>query len=302
MGLTITRSGISNFYISVHYGRVSPKKEKKGIFEWLSNAFLFIGPFFIPPSMLLLCLYFLTTTDFNIITTLEGNLNYTFAGQMINFGSNLFSFSEIFFGFLFNIDLFHPAHFGFMLLLIFLGMGIRPSYIGEQKRKKIDILYDLKNIRNHILHKPIYIGILILSSYIIFYVSFILKQQWQLTLFTILGWLSIIAIVALIIAHLILYLIKITDEISSFLRFVPYLNLFAFYILMRLFFIFFPVAFSNAYSLLGTFLSTLFIIFLLIRRRIKKPKTKKLKTEIDMKLLKKITESEIDESRRIIRK
>ena len=48
LGYTIKKSGISDFYISVNYGRVAPKKEKKGIFEWISNAFLFIGPFFLP--------------------------------------------------------------------------------------------------------------------------------------------------------------------------------------------------------------------------------------------------------------
>ncbi len=58
LGYTVTRSGISNFYISVDYGKVSPKKEKKGIFEWLSNAFLFIGPFFIPALLHLICTVF----------------------------------------------------------------------------------------------------------------------------------------------------------------------------------------------------------------------------------------------------
>ena len=45
LGYTVTRSGISNFYISVDYGRVSPKKEKKGIFEWVSKIpfFSFLG-------------------------------------------------------------------------------------------------------------------------------------------------------------------------------------------------------------------------------------------------------------------
>ena len=58
LGYTVTKSGISNFYISINYGKVAPKKEKKGIFEWMSNSFLFIGPFFIPSLLLLICFFF----------------------------------------------------------------------------------------------------------------------------------------------------------------------------------------------------------------------------------------------------
>ena len=58
LGYTVTKHGISAFYVSVHYGKVSPKKKKTGVFEWLSNGFLFLGPFFIPPFLLLLCLVF----------------------------------------------------------------------------------------------------------------------------------------------------------------------------------------------------------------------------------------------------
>ena len=32
LGYTVTKSGISSVYISVNYGKVAPKKEKKGIF------------------------------------------------------------------------------------------------------------------------------------------------------------------------------------------------------------------------------------------------------------------------------
>ena len=59
LGYTVTKSGISDLYLSVNYGKVAPKKEKKGFFEWVSNAFLFIGPFFIPACLLLLFLFFM---------------------------------------------------------------------------------------------------------------------------------------------------------------------------------------------------------------------------------------------------
>ena len=118
LGYTVTRSGISDFFISVEYGKVSPKKEKKGVFEWVSNSFLFIGPFFIPASLILICLYFLARNSYIIIPSFIGEVKYTFAGQLITFGSNLYNFSEGFFSFLFAIDLFHPVHLGFLLLLL----------------------------------------------------------------------------------------------------------------------------------------------------------------------------------------
>ena len=115
LGYTVTKSGISDFYISVNYGRVAPKKEKKGVHEWISNAFLFIGPFFIPALLLLFALFFILSDAFVVITPIELlEVKYTFAGQFSSFAASLHSFSTKFFGFLFNIDLLHTGHFGFL--------------------------------------------------------------------------------------------------------------------------------------------------------------------------------------------
>ena len=124
LGYTVTKSGISDFYLSVNYGKVAPKKEKKGVFEWIANVFLFIGPFFIPAFLILICL-FVGGVNLGILTTPQlSQLNFTFGGQITAFGENLYSFAQGYFGFLFNIDLLHPGHFGFLLLLIFLGKSI----------------------------------------------------------------------------------------------------------------------------------------------------------------------------------
>ena len=284
LGYTVTKSGISSFYISVNYGRVAPKKEKKGIFEWVSNGFLFIGPFFIPTFLLLICLFFLINKGFDISTPLK----YTFAEGLANFGTNLYVFSEGFFSFLFNIDLLHPAHFGFFLLLIFLGMGIRPSHVGEEKKEKVDMIYDLKNIKTLILHKPLYLILLFLMAYLFFYLSLLLEQNWYVVLFSVFGWLSIIAIVALLITHMIILLIKITDEIPGLWKFLPYLTIPISYVLMRVVFFFFPVSFAKSVSLLAMILFTVLVTILLL-----KYKTNKFKTKTDMKQLKKIKD-EID--------
>jgi len=285
LGYTVTKSGISDVYISVNYGKVAPKKEKKGIFEWISNAFLFIGPFFIPAFLLLICLFLLIPGLFQIKVPIEIiNLEYTFAGQLISFGANLHLFSQKFFIFLVNIDLLHPGHFGFLLLLIFLGMGIRPSYIGEKKIDRVDLIYDLNNVWQLITHKPLYLLILLLLSYNFFYISLIFDQSWYTILFSIFGFLSIISIVAIVIAHLIIFLIKATDSIEGKKRFLPYVFLPFSYLLMRLLFYYVPVDYANAVSLLvmilSTFLMTLFILKkgdtfkskLSIKRRDKKSK------------------------------
>lgn len=296
LGYTVTKSGISEFYISVNYGKVAPKKQKKGIFEWLANAFLFIGPFFIPAFLLLICLFFLMSGSFDISTPHElVELKYTFAEQIITFGKSIYVFSQYFFGFLFSIDLLHPGHFGFFLLLIFLGMGIRPSYIGEEKRQKVDMMYDLKNIWSLIIHKPLYIVILFLMAYLFFYISFAFYQIWYVALFSIFGWLSIISIVALVIADMILLLIKIADELPNGWRLLPYLTIPISYILARVLFFFFPFEFSNSISLLIMICSTVIVVILLLKH-----KTNKFKTKVDMKRLEKI-EDDKDEPRKLIK-
>ena len=291
LGYTVTKSGISDLYISINYGRVAPKKEKKGIFEWISNAFLFIGPFFIPAGLLLLCLVFLMKKGFEIATPAHLiGLKYTFAGQITTFGASLYVFSNNFFNFLLNIDLLHPAHFGFFLLLIFLGMGIRPSYIGEKKQKKVDMIYDLRNIWQLISHKPLYVILLFLVSYVFFYISFAFNQNWYVALFSVFGWLSIIAIVSIFIANCLIFFIKTTDELPGYWRFLPYVMIPLVYILMRLLFFYFPAGFTKSASLLMTIILTGLVTFLLL-----KAKTNKFKTKIHIKLFKKKDKDEKDE-------
>jgi len=211
--------------------------------------------------------------------------SYTFPENLIAFGTNLYIFSEGFVSFLSRIDLLHPAHLGFFILLIILGMGTRPSFIGEKKREKVDMLYDLKNIRDNILYKPLYIIILFLMAYAFSYVSLLLKQNWYVALFSILGWLSIIAIVSLIVAHAIIILIKTTDEIPSPWKRLPYIAIPVSYLLMRTLFFFYPLSASKCISLLVMIISTVLVMFLLLKYQ-----TNKFKTEIDIKSLMKLGE------------
>jgi hypothetical protein len=217
---------------------------------------------------------------------------YTFGGMITTFGTSLYAFSQKFFYFLFNLDLLHPAHFGFLLVMIFLGLGMRPSYIGEQKQDKVDMIYDLRNIWSLIRHKTLYIIILFLLAYLFFYISLYLNQNWYVALFSIFGWLSIIAIMSLIIAHLLILFIKTIDEITGRWKYLPYVTMPISYILVRLLFSYFPTAYTNSCSLLLMIIVTAVVSFLLIRR-----KTNKFKNEIDMKLSNKKDKGEKDEEK-----
>ncbi|MEF8848622.1 MAG: hypothetical protein V5A68_05755 [Candidatus Thermoplasmatota archaeon] len=270
LGYTVTKSGISSFYIDVHYGKVEPKKQKKGVFEWLSNGFLFIGPFFIPAFLLLICLFFLTDIGMEIafFSGLE-KYNYTFSQQLIKFGQNLYIFSKSFFGFLFNLDLFNPAHLGFTLLLIFLGMGIRPSYLGHKRKQKVDIFFDLKNIWQHIKEKPLYFLSIFFIFYLLFYISFFMGNNWYVKILSVFGWISIISITSSIIAIIILFLIEATDQMPSFFKAFSFLTIFISYIISRVIFYFILKNYSdltNSISLLVMVLSTFFVTIFLLKK------------------------------------
>ena len=291
LGYTVTKSGISDFYISVNYGKVAPKKEKKGLFEWISNVFLFIGPFFIPAFLLLACLFFLMSDGFQIINTSQIiDIKYTFAGQITIFGTSLYRFSAGFLDFLLNIDLLHPAHLGFLLFLIFLGMGMRPSYIGKEKKEKIDMLYDLKNIWSLIRYKPLYIVIIFLFGYVFFYISLFLNNNWYVAFFSVLGWIAIISIISLFITDIILFLIKTTDNIQGPKKLLPYITMPLSYIFARIIFFYYPTVFTNIASLFVMIISTVIITFLLL-----KYKTNKFKTSIGIKMFKKKSKGDKDE-------
>jgi hypothetical protein len=241
LGYTVTKSGVSDFYISVNYGRVAPKKEKKGIFEWVANLFLFMGPFFIPAFLILICLFFLINIEFNFsIASNIVNYKYSFGGQLVLFGSSLNNFSVNFLQFLLNIDFFHPSHFGFILLMIVLGLGIRPSRVGETKVDRVNMIYDLKNIWNLIRNKPIYLFLFFILSYLFYYFSVLSGRNWYTILFSFFGWLSIISIISIVITHLIIFFIISIDKIDGGKKLIPYIIIPSSYILMRIFLYYFP--------------------------------------------------------------
>jgi len=281
LGFTVTKSGIAHFKVTVDYGRVKPKKNRKGLFEWISNSFLFIGPFFLPALLILGCFVLI-----NGGIDVTSSVNYTFAEGVINFFSNVYVLLEKFIILLVRIDLLHPVQLAFFILLVFLGLGIRPSYIGEDKRRKVDMMYDLRNIWSHITRKPLYVILLFLLAYVLSYLSVLFNTNWYVFLFSILGWLSVTSIVALFIAQVIILLIKTTDEIPGRLKILTYITLPLSYIIMRMIFFVFSVEIYGykTISLLVMILSTVLVTFLLLYY-----KTNKFKTKINMKSLKKKT-------------
>ncbi len=275
LGYTVTRSGIAAFQVSVSYGTVEPKKEKKGVFEWVARSFLLFGPFFIPAGLVLLVSYFIIGRGF----VFPALVQYTFIESLSGFVASLTSFAKEVLGFLLNIDLLNPVHIGFLFVLLFLGLGIRPSYIGQERKEKIDILYDLIHIKDHLVEKPLYLLVIILFLYVFYLLSLFLNPVVYIGLFTVFGWLSLTAIIAILLTFPLLLMIKATDEIQPRWKIVPFITVPVSYVFTRVYFIYFPIEQIGRVSLLVMLLSTVLVIIVLIKYK----KTNRFKTTPKMK-------------------
>jgi hypothetical protein len=277
LGYTVTRSGIASFQVTVNYGKVEPKKEKTGVFEWIAHSFLLFGPFFIPAGLVLLASYFVIGSGFSIPTV----VNFTFIESLTMFGESLARLGIAFLSFLATIDLFNPVHVGFLFVLLFFGLGIRPSYIGEERKEKIDMIHDLTRIKNHLVQKPVYILALIVIIYAFYLFSLFLNPQVYIGVFIIFGWMSLTAILALLLTYLVILLIGATDKIRPFWKTIPYISLIVSYILARIIFMYYPRDDAETLSLLIMVITTVVITILLIKYK----KTNRFKTTTKMKLV-----------------
>jgi len=275
LGYTVTRSGIAAFQVTVNYGKVEPKKEKTGVLKWIARSFLLFGPFFIPAGLVLLASYLVIGKGFVFPTPIQ----YTFVESLTGFCVSLATFANECVGFLVNIDLFNPLHVGFLLVLLFLGLGIRPGYIGEERKEKIDILHDLIHIKNHLVEKPLYILAIIIILYVFYLLSLFLAPVLYVGLFTLFGWMSLIAIIAILLTFAVLVMIKATDEIRPHWKIIPFITLVVSYVLTRVFFIYYPTKQVESVSLLVMLLSTILITIILIKYK----KTNRFKTTPKMK-------------------
>jgi hypothetical protein len=275
LGYTVTRSGIAAFQVTVHYGKVEPKKEKTGVWEWIVQSVLLFGPFFIPAGLVLLASYFVIGNGF-VFPTLA---HVTFMDSLTGFVTGLSTFAAAVVHFLSTIDLFNPLHVGFLVVLLFFGLGIRPSYIGEERKEKVTMIHDLVLIKNHLLKKPLYLLVFIAAMYVFYLLSLFLNPLVYQAVFMILGWISLTALIALLLTYLVIVMIKATDEIRPHWNVVPYVTLIVSYVLPRMFFLYYPVAHIATISLLVMILSTVMITILLIKYK----RTNRFKTAIKMK-------------------
>ncbi len=275
LGYTVTRSGIAAFQVTVHYGKVEPKKEKKGVWEWIVHSFLLFGPFFIPAGLVLLASYFVIGNGF-VFPTLA---HITFAESLNGFINGIATFAAAFVHFLSTIDLFNPLHVGFLVVLLFFGLGIRPSYIGEERKEKITMIHDLVLIKNHLIQKPVYVLVFIAAVYVFYVLSLFLNPLVYQAVFIVLGWISLTALLALLLTYLVIVMLRATDEIRPRWNLVPLITLIVSYVLTRVFFLYYPVQHIEAVSLLVMIFSTVIITILLIKYK----RTNRFKTATKMK-------------------
>jgi hypothetical protein len=269
LGYTVTHSGVAHFQVTVHYGKVEPKREKKGVFAWTSTLLLYLGPFLVPTGLMLLYSYFLLAKGFSF----PASVQYTFVQTMTNFGATLSTFAQSMFRFLAGIDLINPIQVFFLIILLFLGLGIRPSYIGEERKEKITLLYDLKNITSHFIKKPLYILVFFAIVYGLFFLSLALKSNFYIAVFSVLGLLSVIGVIALLLSFLFLALVWAADKIASGWRLVPFLTIPISYGAARVLFFYVPRDNILGWSLLAMLLTTVLVTILLIRYKTNKFKT-----------------------------
>lgn len=275
LGYTVTRSGIASFQVTVNYGKVEPKREKTGVFEWIARSFLLFGPFFLPAGLVLLASYFVIGSGFSFPTVVD----FTFIESLTLFSESLLRFGTAFITFLARIDLFNPVHVGFLFVLLFFGLGIRPSYIGEERKEKIDMIHDLTGIKNHLVQKPVYILALILILYVFYLLSLFLNPQVYIGVFILFGWMSLIAILALLLTYLVIVLIRATDAIRPGWKMIPYFTVIVSYILARIFFMYYPMDNVESLSLVVMMVATVVITILLIKYK----RTNRFKTASKMK-------------------
>ncbi len=275
LGYSVTRSGIASFQVTVNYGKVEPKKEKEGIFEWIARSFLLFGPFFIPAGLVLLVSFFVIGRGFVFLSPVQ----YTFVESLTVFWGSLSTFAYEWAGFLCNVDFFNPLHIGFFVVLLFFGLGIRPSYIGQERKEKIDILYDLIHIKDHLLEKPLYIIAIVLLLYVFYLLSLFLNPVVYVGLFIIFGWMSLTAIIAILLTFPVLLLIKSTDVIQPHWKIIPFITVAVSYIVARVFFIYFPTNEVERVSLLAMLFSTILVTIVLIKYK----RTNRFKTTPKMK-------------------
>ena len=275
LGYTVTRSGIASFQLTVDYGEVEPKKEKTGLLGWIARSFLLLGPFFIPAGLVLLISYFIIGKGF----VFPMPIYYTFGESLTGFVLSLSLFIKEFVIFLINIDLFNPIHIGFLLVLLFFGFGIRPSYIGEERKEKIDIIHDLKLIKDHLLQKPLYMLAIICFIYIFYLISLFSNPIVYSSVFLIFGWIAFTAIIALLLTYPFLLLIRASDEIRKYWKIVPFLTLVISYIIIRVFFNYYLINQVKSFSLCLMIVVTTLTTILLIKYK----RTNRFKTASKMK-------------------
>ena len=83
------------------------------------------------------------------------------------------------------------------------------------------------------------------------------------------------AIAAMIITHMLILLIRATDELPPGWKIIPYITLPTSYLASRTVFFFFPADFTYSVSLLVMIFSTIFVTYILLRHKTNKFKTTK---------------------------
>jgi hypothetical protein len=260
LGYTVTHSGVAEFHLSINDGEVTPKRKKTGFAKWVADGFLFLGPFLIPAGLLLAAGFFVIRGGFIIPAGVV-----SVQSQVTSFGEALIGFVQAFIVFLEHLNLLDPLQLGFIVLLFFLGLGIRPSYLGQRRRERVTVFTDLDNIAALFLGRTLYICVFVALVYAIATVSFLLQNAWFLSLVTVFAWIALLAILALVLTFVLLIFLRTLDEIQARWRYMPFLAMVVSYVGFRVLFFVVPLVNAEGASLFGMLGVTLLVTILLLR-------------------------------------
>ena len=269
LGYTLTGTGVGEFSVSVSGAKVEPKREKKGFALFVADLFLVMGPFFIPPVLI-----FLILLPFLSIQV-QGSCG-SFSSCFISFGSMLQGFGLQFLGLLANLDMFNPFHIIFLIIILMVGLGIRPSFI-ESEERRVGMIEDLAKIKEMICSHYIFIILILLLFFSIYYLSYFSGINIYTLMVSFLGWLSLISVISLLLAHILVLLIISSDRVGGMRGYLLFLIPIVSYLICRSIFHVtnygLSIPTSNAISIIVT-LFTVILVF--------KVKTNKLKIGEEM--------------------
>lgn len=216
LAFLITGSGVSRFRVGREGGEVVPGRIKPGFSGWFSYFFSSLAPYFFPP--LLLIIYVVVAgylIDWNFIEIQIPSIHGSAIEISMGYFTVVLGFLKEFGFSMINLDLFQLPDLLFFILMLIMCPGSKSSYISEKHEGKRIMGGDMAVLLGRLKSKPHYLLLIILILYAIYFGAgslFLPVKQLYFSFWLFMGFLSVIALYALIMDHLLISWIKGADR------------------------------------------------------------------------------------------